>query len=147
MKTASFEQVLAENGQLIYTQVGTSMLPLLRQKRDLLIIRKRPEGRLKKLDIVLFKRGGHYVLHRIIKLYPDCYVIRGDNLFFAERDVQEGQIIGLLHAVVRNGVEYPMGCIKMRAYGWLRVNFPIHLIWLFVKYALNWVYKRLYKHE
>ena len=67
MKTVSFEDELNAHGKLVYTNVGTSMMPLLRQHRDIIVIEKRPEGRLKKYDAVLYKRGRKYILHRILK--------------------------------------------------------------------------------
>ena len=44
---STFEEELERTGKLIYTNVGDSMMPLIRQDRDLLIIEKKPEGRLK----------------------------------------------------------------------------------------------------
>ena len=43
-----FEDVIERDGRLVYTNVGDSMRPLIRQDRDLLIIEKY-EGRLKSL--------------------------------------------------------------------------------------------------
>ena len=40
----TFEEVLQKNGYLLYTNTGYSMMPLLRQKRDIIEIhRKGPE--------------------------------------------------------------------------------------------------------
>ena len=39
MTESSFEQVIAERGELIYTHVGSSMRPLLKP-RDLLVIKR-----------------------------------------------------------------------------------------------------------
>ena len=80
----SFEEIINRDGQLIYTNVGDSMQPLIRQDRDLLIIEK-SEGRLKKYDVPLYKRdSGQYVLHRILKVRKDDYVICGDNRYCKE---------------------------------------------------------------
>ena len=54
MSKSTFEEVLAEKGTLIYTNVGDSMYPLIKP-RDLLVI-KRVELPLKRLDIPLYKR-------------------------------------------------------------------------------------------
>ena len=40
----SFEEELEKSGKLIYTNVGVSMRPLIKQDRDLLVIEK-PKGR------------------------------------------------------------------------------------------------------
>ena len=79
MIRSTFEEQLAQNGRLIYTNKGSSMLPLIREGRDLLIIEP-VHGRLKKYDVPLYKRdSGQYVLHRILKVRSDDYVICGDN--------------------------------------------------------------------
>ena len=79
MPTRKFEDIIAEKGQLIYTNVGDSMYPLI-QPRDLLVIKKlsRP---LRRYDVPLYKRdSGQYVLHRIMKIEKDgSYVMCGDN--------------------------------------------------------------------
>ena len=75
----SFEEELEKSGKLIYTNVGVSMRPLIKQDRDLLVIEK-PKGRLKKYDCPLYKRpNGQYVLHRVVKVCDDGYVILGDK--------------------------------------------------------------------
>ena len=74
-----FEDVIERDGRLVYTNVGDSMRPLIRQDRDILIIEK-PHGRLKKYDVPLYKRdSGQYVLHRVLKVREKDYVICGDK--------------------------------------------------------------------
>lgn len=63
-ETVSIEQMLDEKGIYIGTTVGTSMEPLLRTRRDVVVIEK-PAGRLKKYDVPLYRRGEDYVLHRM----------------------------------------------------------------------------------
>ena len=47
-KYTSFETILDTMGYLAYTNVGTSMMPLLRQGRDVMEIRKKGDERCKK---------------------------------------------------------------------------------------------------
>ena len=101
-KKRSYEEILASGDTLVYTNVGRSMMPLLRQRRDLLIIEKKPPGRLKKYDVPLYKRGKKYILHRIVKVTEDGYVIIGDNNTFYEYDITDDQILGVLTGFVRN---------------------------------------------
>lgn len=97
----SFEEYLDKNGTLAYTNVGVSMLPLLRQGRDVMVIRKKGADRCRKYDAVLFKRrNGQYVLHRIVKVLEQGYYIIGDNCVSGEF-VQEDQVLGILTEVVR----------------------------------------------
>lgn len=101
---SSFEEEIEKHGELFYRNVGTSMRPLIRQGKDLMVIVKKPEGRLKKYDVPLYKRdSGKYILHRILKVRKDDYVICGDNCYRREYGITDRHIIGVLSAVIRNG--------------------------------------------
>ena len=103
MNKSTFEEQLAQTGRLIYTNKGDSMMPLIKQDRDLLVI-KPVSGRLKKYDVPLYRRdSGQYVLHRILKVRKDDYVICGDNRWSKEYGISDRHIIGVLTAVVRDG--------------------------------------------
>lgn len=103
MSKSSFEEVLEKYGRLVYTNSGDSMLPFIHEKRDILIIEK-PSGRLKKYDVPLYRRdSGQYVLHRILKVRENDYVICGDNRINKEYGITDRHIIGVLTAVNRNG--------------------------------------------
>ncbi|MCR4557899.1 MAG: S24/S26 family peptidase [Saccharofermentans sp.] len=113
---ASFEDELERSGRIIYKNSGTSMLPLIKQGRDLLII-ERPQGRLKKYDIPLYKMpDGRYVLHRIIKVRENDYVIRGDNRINEENGITDSQIIGVLTSLVRQGKEVDFNSFGYKFY-------------------------------
>ena len=139
---SNFEDVIKEQGKLIFTNVGDSMMPLLRERTDLLIIEK-TTGRLKKYDIPLYKRkSGQYVLHRILKVRKQDYVICGDNRWKKEYGITDRHIIGILTGIVRDGREISMKDWKVRMYVhlwcdffWIRVivlrfKFLFHNKWL-----------------
>lgn len=117
----------------MYTNTGTSMLPLIRQGRDALIIVPRPKV-LKKYDIVLYKRGEKYILHRIIDVqkgiggdsrkqasdtaaYGTTYTILGDNCEYKEFGIPDEYVIGILQAIVRNGKRTGTDSLQLRIYG------------------------------
>ena len=103
MSKSTFEEEIKRTGKLIYTNIGDSMMPLIREKRELLIIEK-VNGRLKKYDIPLYKRDtGQYVLHRILKVRKNDYVICGDNRWHKEYGITDQHIIGILTGIVRDG--------------------------------------------
>lgn len=124
-----FEDMIERDGRLIYTNVGDSMRPLIRQDRDLLIIEK-PQGRLNKYDVPLYKRdNGQYVLHRVLKVRPDDYVICGDNRYSKEYGITDSHIIGVLTAVVRDGKEIPITDWRYKVYVHLWCDlFPIRAV-------------------
>jgi signal peptidase I len=96
-----FEDLLQKDGKLVYKTKGTSMKPMLRQNRDLVIIEV-PSSRLQKYDVALYRRGESYVLHRVIGVESDHYRIRGDNTYAVER-VPFGNVIGVLTSFNRKG--------------------------------------------
>lgn len=103
MSKSTFEEEIRRTGRIVYTNVGDSMLPLIREKKDLLIIEK-VCGRLKKYDVPLYKRdSGQYVLHRILRVGDGDYVICGDNRYKKEYGITDRHIIGVLTGVVRDG--------------------------------------------
>ena len=103
MNKSTFENEINRSGKLVYTNVGDSMKPLIRQGKDLLIIEK-ADGRLKKYDVPLYRRdSGQYVLHRILKVRENDYIICGDNRWQKDYGITDRHIIGVLTAVVRNG--------------------------------------------
>lgn len=133
MSKSTYEAELEQKGRLIYTNVGDSMMPLLRQRRDLVIIEKRPEGRCKKYDVVLYRRpNGRHVLHRILKVRKHDYVICGDNRRVREFGVPDEWIIGVLTGIVRDGKQISVTDRKYRVYTHLWCDF------FWIRAALIW---------
>ena len=97
----TFEELLARDGKLVYKTKGVSMEPMLRQNRDLVIVRP-PVSCINKYDVALYKRGEQYVLHRVIGFGDGYYLIRGDNTYAVER-VPEDAVIGVLTEFKRKG--------------------------------------------
>ena len=118
MSKSSFEEELDKKGILVYTNKGNSMYPLIRQGKDVLIIKK-VNSKLKKMDIPLYKReSGQYVLHRIIKVNENDYVIRGDNTYYNETGIRDDQILGVLSWVIREGKEISVNSLSYKIYSY-----------------------------
>lgn len=90
----SIQEVLERDGVWISTTAGTSMWPMLRDRRDTIVVRP-VEGRLRPYDIALYRRDDAYILHRVIKVTADGYRIIGDNCMVYE-EVPECDILGRL---------------------------------------------------
>lgn len=100
----SYEQYLETHGSLTYTNMGTSMLPLLRQGRDLFTVKRKDKERCKAGDVVLYRRPpDKYVLHRVVEVRPDDYVILGDNCISKEYGIKDEDILGVMTSFVRDG--------------------------------------------
>lgn len=117
----TFEDQLNRTGTLIYTNKGVSMMPLLRENRDIMVIEKIDGRDCRKLDAVLFRRLGvdgrdAYVLHRILKKLPDGnFWIVGDNCISGEI-VSPEQILGILTDVIRDGKSVNFQKLSYRCY-------------------------------
>ena len=99
----TFEDLLEKQGYIVYSTVGYSMMPLLRQRRDIVEIRPKGPDRCSKYDVVLYKRGNKYILHRILKVRPKDYVIVGDNCIWREYGITDENILGVMTRIIRNG--------------------------------------------
>ena len=72
------KQLTDEGREVSMRIAGNSMAPFLIHERDTIFFRK-PEAKLKKGDMVFFKRrNGQYIMHRIHHVKPDGYYIVGD---------------------------------------------------------------------
>ena len=97
-------------------------------------IRTKGDHRCKKYDVVLYKRGENYILHRILRVLPDGYIIAGDNNTLLEYDIKDEQIIGVMVRVIRDGKEIRMTEKKYRLYVHIWCDFyPVRMILLRIK--------------
>lgn len=81
---------------------GVSMLPMLRQGKDLVELAPVPD-RLKKYDLPVYRYpSGKYVMHRVIKVRKDDYVCCGDNLLELEH-IPQAWMIAVVSAFYRDG--------------------------------------------
>ena len=93
-----FEDVLNKDGVLMFTNVGYSMYPLIKQREDVLKIVK--SDSFKRGDIVLYKsEEEHYVLHRILIIKKDIVILAGDHNPFKDKPIEKSQILGVLRQI------------------------------------------------
>lgn len=93
---------LAAGHDVRFSPQGVSMLPMLRQNIDSVVLSPLPR-QLHKYDLPLYRRAdGKYVLHRIIRA-GETYTCMGDNQFEPEPGVTHGQMIAVVTAFYRGG--------------------------------------------
>ncbi len=98
----ALEAELGKNGIYASVTKGVSMRPLFKTNRDMVIL-KRPDTEPRKYDVVLYKSpDGRFVLHRIVRVLPDKFIIRGDNTYAPEH-VPKGWVIAVLTEFNRKG--------------------------------------------
>lgn len=96
-----FKERLAEGHTVQFGPKGTSMLPMIRQNIDTVVMAPAP-AKLKKYDLPLYQRdNGQYVLHRIVKV-GETYTCIGDNQYEYEYGVRPDQIIGVIVGFYRD---------------------------------------------
>lgn len=93
----NIERSIKELGYAVVPITGTSMLPLLKEGRDLVDLEPCSQERLKKGDVVLYKKNdGTLVLHRIIKTENgEFFTVLGDHQFKNAERVNKNQIIAV----------------------------------------------------
>lgn len=81
---------------------GSSMLPLLVQGRDSVILALADEVNVG--DIIFYKRDdGHFVLHRIIDKDENGFILCGDNQWIKEYGITDRHIIGVVIEIILDG--------------------------------------------
>lgn len=138
-----FEKILREKGLLLYTNQGRSMLPYIKEGKDILVITPASD-RISKYDIVLVKRpSGRYLLHRVLKVNAhNQYIICGDNSFRCDVVIDRQDIIGKLDALIRDGRRNELNSIGYLVFVhiWCRLFFlrkPVLTILNYMNYELQ----------
>lgn len=114
------EQQLQSGGEVRFKPNGTSMLPLVRQGIDEVVI-EAYKGGLKKYDIPFYRRkNGMFVMHRLVKKTADGkYFMRGDHQDELEPGITDSDIIGIVKCVIRGGKPIYTGTLEFRLWGML----------------------------
>lgn len=106
---------LAAGQNVRFSPRGTSMLPMLRQGHDSVVLSPVPE-RLKKYDLPLYRRdSGQYVLHRIVAV-GDTYTCIGDNQCELEAGLRHDQMLAVVTAFSRGDREIKVTSLGYRLY-------------------------------
>ena len=146
-KFNSIKEILDTTGKYTGLTSGTSMEPLIHDHKDNIIVVKNKE-RLKKYDVpVYLSPSGKYIMHRIIEVRDDCYVIVGDNLLKREY-VTDDMICGVLVGFYKNGKRY-IDCQTNKGYKlyskiWVAL-LPIRPVYLFFKRGFGWIKRHIFK--
>ena len=99
------EQCLQELGYAIVPVQGTSMWPLMSEKKSWVEVTIRDDAPLTSETVVLYRReNGQLVLHRIIRVENDgTYWVCGDHQWKLEERIREEQILAVARTFSRNG--------------------------------------------
>lgn len=96
------KEVIESGGEFTFKPNGVSMMPLIRQGIDEVVLVKAEN--IKVGDAVFYQRdNGQFVLHRIVKEKKGKYVMCGDNQFILEYGITDKHILAKMKAVIRDG--------------------------------------------
>lgn len=110
-----FREQLAAGQSVRFSPRGVSMLPMLRQDTDSVVLSPLPD-KLKKYDLPLYQRhDGHYVIHRIVAA-GETYTCIGDNQFVPEPGLKHAQMIAVVTVFYRGGREIKVSNPGYRLY-------------------------------
>ncbi len=99
------QEMLDLGKQVQLTVTGNSMLPLLRNGIDSVLLTKSIS--LKKYDVVLYvRKNGDVILHRIVSCKSDGFMILGDNQSQVDGPIAASQIIATMVGFYRNETYY-----------------------------------------
>ena len=94
---------------------GISMLPMIREGVDSVVLSKLPEN-LAKYDVILYQReNGQYVLHRLVEI-GETYTFIGDNQFEKEKGIKHGQLIARVSSFYRGEKHISVDKLLYRIY-------------------------------
>lgn len=110
---------LSQGYRVIVRARGNSMYPLIHDKTDKIVLAPICAP-LKVGEIVLAINDGDFILHRIVKIYSDSIILRGDGNPAGMEHIKIGSVLGEAVAIVRsNGIVIHKGSLLWRGFQYL----------------------------
>ena len=133
-------EVLAQGRSVRFSPKGVSMLPMLRQGIDSVVLSPVPE-KLRKYDLPLYRReNGKYVLHRIVHA-GHTYTCMGDNQFKTEPGLRHEQMIAVVTEFYRGEKKYSVNSPGYRLYCRIwHYSRPLRHFW---RRGMGWIRRHL----
>ena len=104
---------------------GNSMMPLLRNGKDEVVVGPYDKEELKLFDVILFRQTDRYVLHRIIQKRGSRYLMQGDGVCRFYEECEDTDIIGVVRKVCRPSgkkIETDSMCWRLESRLWLEIG-------------------------
>ena len=135
-----FQEQLAAGHSICFSPKGVSMLPMLREGIDSVVLSP-VNGKLKKYDLPLYRRdNGKYVLHRIVHV-GEAYTCMGDNQYVPEPGLRQDQMIGVVTAFYRGNRKYAVEHLGYRLY--CRIWYASRSVRHLWKRGVRWLQRHL----
>ena len=132
-------EIVSSGGAVKLEVKGNSMMPVLRNERDAVLLKKAEN--ISRFDVVLFKRAnGKIALHRIVEINNGTYTIIGDNQYRFDKNIKNEDFIAKAVEFHRDdkriGEEsirkfgafwywtYPLRNFIRRGFSWIKRHLP-----------------------
>lgn len=144
----AIQEVLDCGGEFRLYPKGRSMLPLIRQEKDSVLLKKRvndPDAPLKKNEIAFYRRdNGQFVLHRVMRVEPDgMYTMCGDNQLNLEKNICAEQVIGYVSQIYKRDKVLSLSSFRYRVYVLVWTWMPFRYCAKFPVRVLGWIRRKL----
>ncbi len=142
------KEVVESGGEFRLYPRGISMLPVIRQGIDSVVL-VTPEKELKKRDIIFYKRhSGQFVLHRIVRASKDgTYILCGDNQTALEKGITADMIIASVTAVYRGEKRIEKNSFSCCLYELFWCIMPLRKILLFAKRVFSKIKRTIFNSK
>ena len=145
-------EVLDSGGEFRLYPKGSSMLPLIRQEKDSVLLKKRidcPNDPLQKYEIAFYIRdNGQFVLHRVMNIEADgTYTMCGDHQLYWEKGIRKDQIIGYVAQIYKKNKILSLSSFRYRMYLKYQMCMPIRKLIFFPRRVLSFMKTRFLKHN
>lgn len=114
---ATVRQMLEEGKDVDFTVTGNSMWPLLKSRRDRVVLTLCKPQDIRKGDVVLFEAlPSKFLLHRVTKFKENAFETTGDFNTFRDGVFPKDCVIGKAVRIIRKGKCYGVNSFLMRFY-------------------------------
>lgn len=111
----NIEEILESGKAVQFKPQGYSMYPVIVPGRDAVVVQKEDTAKLKRGDVVLYRRDGSIlVIHRIWRKDEKGFYMVGDNQTEIEGPLRQDQIKGKMVTLIRNGKEIDVNSLLYR---------------------------------
>ena len=143
------EEVLESGGEFLLSPKGTSMLPLIVQGKDSVVLKRYDVSVPKNHDIVFYRRAdGVFVLHRIVRVSNDgSFVMCGDNQLVLEHGILPEQILAYVSAIHKKDRILSLSSFRYRIYVRIWCWFPYRRSVMFLKQKAEAVKRKLFSKK
>lgn len=127
---AQVESQLKEGKSVLFKVKGHSMHPFLRNEKDSVLLA--PANKVvTKNDVVLFLYNGRHILHRVVAVEGEKYIMQGDGVYASREHCSREEIVGVVTHICRQGGKM----VPVTSLWWRLAS----AMWFHLRFARRWL--------